>query len=368
MLISDVNAIGGFFIKYNRLFELNQIFKFSKWKECSNLDIYIDMNSATKELFYSRPPINKEEEIASTILNLCGHYRNYYRRHYQCETRFFVIYSVNRPKTCSSFFEEYNSRNVMEQVSNPAIYNMILKACSYLEALCKYIPDVFFIYSDYETYVSIFDSIEYRQNVAWPSLILSKDAMTYQILPFSERAILARPKKSYKYKNINNEDAKVSYDDSVFLTAADVFPTVSKYVLKCGYKPIWGQVSPSLLSLVYALRGLDKRSIPMLLNTDETFQTILDGITFGNIQNVYNPNINSLYDALRLSKFGVAKKDIHDRFMALDLLTQHSMMQSELSLKVDEYNNAIINLHDPDKVKYANSTTFANCPILLDNL
>ena len=362
--ITDTNAINGFFIKYNRLSIMNRIFQQSEWHNCDTIDIYIDMNSITKELFYNRPPVNGKEEITSTIINLCGHYREYYRRYHQCRTKFYIIYSINRPTCCSAAFDEYNSRTILEQMSKPVIYDMIMGSCSHLEALCPYLPDIFFIYSAYETNVAIFDSIEFREKHPWPALILSKDAMMYQILPFSKRAILMRPVKHRK----ESEKGSMLFDDSVFITSMETIPAVVKYVMKCKYEPIYNSISPALLSMIYTLHGLDKRNVPMLLNTKETFDVIYHGLEWNFIDNRYYPNPDEVYDLLSIEKFGVGKKEIHDRFIALDMLTQHNIMQNEISLGVDDYANHIINLQDPDKVKYENATTFAKCPIILDNL
>lgn len=358
--ISDINSIHGFFITYNQLIRENRIFSdIERWAECSNLDIYIDMNSATKELFYHKPPINGGAEIASTIINICGHYREYYRRYHQCETRFFIIYSINRPKNCAAIFDEYNSSNIMRQMSNPIVYDMIVEACSYLDAICKYIPDVFFIYSDYETPVTVYDSIDYRQQKPYPSVILTKDPLTCSIVSFSNNCLILRP-----HKSITKDAGKI--DRSHFIRQNEIMP----YIIH-GYTnktlPIYRELSPKLVSTIFTLCGLDQRNINMLLNISETVGILQQGISYGNIINGYN-DISLLYDELNLGNFGVSKKDIIDRFTMMDIPTQHGIMCNELSLGVDTYDIRVVNINDPEKVKYMNSTEFANCPIYLDRL
>ena len=368
MLISDSNSINGFFIKYSQLFKMNQIFKFGRWKDCSNLDIFIDMNSTVKELYHNKPPVNGSEEIASSIINLCGHYREYYRRYYGCYTRFFIVYSMNRPKNCVNIFDEYNSKNILMQYSKPVISDMIAKACSYLSDRCPYIPDVFFIYSDYETYTTIYDIIEFRENKPYPSIILTKDVMNYQVVAFSDRTYIARPKKSSITRNVDGKDIRVFEDKSSLLYKSNIIPSIVSNVFKCIMDPNWRSINPVLISLIFSLRGLDKRNIPMLLNTQETLNTIYDGIKFGYILNSYSNDISSIYDNLNIIKFGVSKKDISNRFIMLDMITQFNIMKNELSLSVDNYSNCVVNMHNPDYVKKLNYEVFKYCPIYLDNL
>lgn len=368
-MISGNNSIHGFFITYQRLMMLNkQEFGCSQqWGRCSNIDIYIDMNSVTKELFYNRPPENGGAEVASSILNLCGHYREYYRRYHQCETRFFIIYSINRPKNCVNIYDEYNSKNILAQMGKPVIYNMITNACSYLDAICKYIPDVFFIYSDYETSTVIYDSIERRQNKPYPSLVISKDPLAYQIIAFSQRSIFARPRKSMRSQQpINQEKQIITSDRSEFYNNNEIIPVLISENIKNIY-PEWRKISPSLISFIYALHGIPNRNIPMLLNMKETLISISKGIEFGDIPNGYNPNVAELYRALNIAKFGVDEKTICDRFAIIDLITQQLIMQNELALTVDEYELSVVNLCDPDKVRYMNNTEFKNCPVILEN-
>lgn len=358
--VSDVNAIHGFFVTYNQLIRENKIFSdIERWAGCSNLDIYIDMNSATKELFYNTPPINGGAEVAATILNLCGHYREYYRRYHQCETRFFIIYSINRPKNCVTIFDEYNASNIVKQMKKPIIYDMITKACSYLDAICRYIPDVFFIYSDYETPVVIYDSIDHRQAKSYPAVILTKDPLTCSVTAFSDNCLVLRP-----YKSMAKGASKT--DKSYFIRQNDVMPhIIHEYTHKS--LPIYRELSPKLISTIFTLCGISQRNINMLLNINEAVNTIYSGISYGTIPNGYN-DIGYLYDELHLGNFGVSKKEIVDRFTMLDIPTQHNIMRNELSLGVDDYDMRIVNIEDPDKVKYMNHTEFALSPIYLDRL
>lgn len=360
-MISDVNSIHGFFVTYKQLVEENRIFaNIDKWANCSNIDIYIDMNSATKELFYNKPLVNGGAEVASTLLNLCGHYREYYRKFHQCETRFFIIYSINRPKNCVDIFDEYNSPNIMKQMRDPIIYDMITKACSYLDEICKYIPDVFFIYSDYETSVTIYDSIDFRQQKPYPSLIISKDPLTCSVVAFSDNCLILRPHKSM----VSGGNYKI--DKSYFIKQKEIMPhIIHEYTNK--NLPIYRELSPKFIPVIFSLCGLKKRNISKLLNINEAVTSIYNGIQDGSIVNGYN-HIELLYDALRIEFFGVSKKEIFDRYVMMDMITQHNTMVNELSLGVDEYDFKVVNVEDPERVHFLNNTEFKNCPIYLDRL
>ena len=105
----------------------------------------------------------------------------------------------------------------------------------------------------------------------------------------------------------------------------------------------------------------------MLLNMKETLSTISRGIEFGDIANSYESNISKLYNALNIAGFGVDERMIYDRFRMIDLITQQVIMRQGLSLGVDDYAMNVVNLHDPDRVRYINNTEFKNCPVILEN-
>lgn len=353
-VISDSNSIMGFFTPYSNLKYANRIFATSSFATCSDIDIYIDMNSATSELYHHKPPVNGAEEIAATILNLCAHYRYYYANYHHCNTRFFIVYSINQPKNCLQKYDEYNSKNVMRQLTNPVIYEMIAGACGYLGDMCRYLEDIFFLCGDYETSTIIYDSIV-RQNKPFPSIVITKDVLAYQIAAFSNKTIIVRPRKHG------------GVDHTIFLTSADLVSAVMTEAMN-KKDPKYRSISPTLLSLIFTLHGLPNRNVLMIANATSTFKTIYDGIQYGDIANAYNHDINIVYDALHIERYGVGKTEIGNRFQIFDLPTQHAIMCNEVALGVDNYDLSVVNLYDPEKIKRMNNTIFSKCPIMLNRL
>ena len=97
--MNDINPeyiLYGYYIKYNKLLELT-LGEFSNTPnaEANKVNIYIDLYDLLYSLYTKHINVVDSEPITSTIINLVGHLRGYFKRTHKVETKFYLIYGVN---------------------------------------------------------------------------------------------------------------------------------------------------------------------------------------------------------------------------------------------------------------------------------
>ena len=155
-----------------------------------NVNIIIDFKQLIRKIF--REPNNFEdeeldsglvvEEISSSILNIIGHYRNFFYKQNKYTT-FYILYSKSKCKN----FERLNSnfkKDYYEKYTN--IDNrkcrFVNKITSIVEIICKYIPHCMFIdTSDYDENSYVNQLIEKNPKNEL-NLLISDDFCLYQHL------------------------------------------------------------------------------------------------------------------------------------------------------------------------------------------
>ena len=357
--ICDGNSLHKFYIPYSRMLRLNEIFCGTVYGEATSIDIYIDMNSMTSQLFYSSGSITGgAEEIASTIINLCAHYRTYYNTRHHVSTRFFIVYSPNRPSYCVERFDEYNSKHTMRCIVNAPVNDMVNKACVLLHDLAPYLPDIFFLcHANHEVSTLIADSI-IKEDKPYPALVISRDPLTYELTAISPKVHIVIPRKT---KGV---------DTSRIVNSQSVMAIIMSEAMNHSM-PQYRSLSAGLIPLIYTLNGLDRRSIPMWLNASDTFRVINDAVIYGVIPNVHIEDelIGEYYGLLSIDKFGIPKEEFCDRYKALDIFRGIRILQQEEFISGDlEYKQQTVNIYDPNRVKTINNTVYAHCPLMLEKL
>ena len=106
------------FVKYDRLQPLiYETFSNSSISECTSLDIYIDLYSVLKPLFseHSRTKIEEYTEVTTEIINMCAHYRYFFRK-LSVATRFFLVWSYNTSEINRKFVSAAYNDQIMFSV------------------------------------------------------------------------------------------------------------------------------------------------------------------------------------------------------------------------------------------------------------
>ena len=345
-LVSSGNSMMGFYVPYIRMKGLvAETFINTPYATSENIDIYIDMNSLCKELYFHREPTNGAEEIVSSALNLCAHYRHYFSTRHHTNTRFFIIYSDNYPEYCRSIIPDYGKKDNAARMKRPNIYNMVAGACLLMNDLCSYLPDIYFMTTEEETALYIMYSLwreqDYRTKNNVPAMIISKDPLTSLIFTkFNDIAFL-RPRK-YEAKDI-----------STIITTNTVMRNI---VLQSSANIRYHQdLDIGDIVLLYSLIGVPSRSV----------KPICDSLTALKIISAHKHGV-PLMQAIDDQRIITTRLDIN--MPVLDFNAQLINLTEKLSLDVDRYQMSKNRLCDPEWVKMVNNERFRYCPIMLDKL
>lgn len=333
----------GNYIKYDKMAELTTQ-SFGRNPYCANskvLNVYIDMNSLLKILYvYKDMVVEDYTVITSSIINLCAHIREFYRR-IGVATKIFIINSSNTPQSAKQFYASYNEGSI-NQYNMKFIHTIIIPNIELLNMLCKYLPDIYFINDDtVDSATLIYSMIEKDSSV--PSMIYTKDSMAFQIVTHFNNAIIFRPKK--------DKDGDISY-------WSDFKLAIPGYKYATGRQPNCVPFNPQLLSLMMSISGVKSRSISTQRTIAQAERLIEDYIGWNVLVNGYNSfdTVNQFCQTINGYEFASI-------FKAIDVV-----FQSGLYVDRSAIDTSIVDLYDPDAVKQINNEYFRNYPLDLNRL
>lgn len=246
------------FVKYTRLNELvSYMFAGSK---ATKLNIYIDLYGAIKTLFSDsfRTDISDYTAFTSTIINMCGHYRSFFKS-IGVQTKIFIIFSLNICEINRKLVPEYNN-SFFNKVTNKVIRDMVDMNNSLLETLCPFLPDIFFLQTSFESSVLIDYLIAIGDKN--PNLIISKDLYPAQLTEIYPDTAYIRPKKvmgedissciSPREKEYHINDFK-----SIYCAARGALPAIDVNSIT---------INPNNFSLLSALSRFPERNLKSIYN------------------------------------------------------------------------------------------------------
>lgn len=343
--------LGSNYIKYERLVEMvNRAFVGSSANE---VNVYIDLYSMLKQLYNNQIyDIDDYTKVTSNIINICAHYREFFRTRYRVESNYYIVYSKNTPYINSQFYPDYNMKNSQAFNSNKLVDDMIANNIELIETICPYLPNIHFIKGTFETSVIIYDLIcrnELENDN--PHIVITKDPYAYQLVPMRDNITIFRPKKNKGMDisyYINNKNLLLAY-----LTERKVKITENSLTL-----------SPKTLSLIMALSSVKERNIKSMLNINSAINMIYDAIKDYKLLNGYNSDYDIIWNALDHKKIKVSQLNFTYRMKAIDIAFQHSIFINTPECK----DIKLTNLYDPNAVKEINNKYFINNPLDLNRL
>ena len=202
--ISTKQLIGSYYIRYDKLYELiTQNYIGSTAEE---IDLYIDISPLIRQLLGDMECTEKDSIIiASSLYNMCAHYRNFFKTRFGVYVRIFMVTSTFQTPVNQKYVPYYSNKPEQIGKSLPVIES----AFELLDLLCKYTQDVYLIQTVHEAAVAILDCI----NDLWsteknhsPNLILTRDLYDYQLVSDDPDIKILRPKKT------QNNDASYMVD------------------------------------------------------------------------------------------------------------------------------------------------------------
>ena len=192
-------------IKYDRLRGMIQeLYGNNKYSSANELHLFINLTDIFKSIS-SNPGCQKNaSSLSAAVLNLCAHYRSFFRNGYSTEIKIFLIRSLEEYPLNRKFHPDYGKQNV-SQISYD---NSINEACGLLEVVCPYLHNIQIINTPHDFSIMVLDIAKYF-NIDIPHIVLTKDITAFQLVYPDWRFTVLRPLKSKGedlsyYVNANN--------------------------------------------------------------------------------------------------------------------------------------------------------------------
>lgn len=331
-------AIYGNYVKSDRLDSIvYNAFSNTSIASATELNVFIDVYSAIHSLFseHYRIEFVNYSDITSCLINMCAHYRAFFRS-LKVNTTFFLIYSGNCCDINRKFVSGYNE-NFYVKSKIPESKKLVEDNFKLLTALCPYLPDIHFIRSteNFEAGVIMAHLIEYL-NDGKPNMIISRDAYPVQLTYLYPNTTFLYPRK------------KRDYGDVSILIPIFEKPTYRAefWDFICDCRSIQGEelrtISPLNYSLFCAMTRFYDRGIKGLYNARDAVKLIKNMVDEEDIK----------IDVSQLSKneFAVSNyniQSIESRYNAIDIpfmlpYYRNSPECSSISI-VNLKNDAVIN-------------------------
>lgn len=350
-MISPEAVLYSSYIKYSKLTEI--INKEFIGCESSNCNLYIDLYSVFKPLYDPMISIKDSTMIPALVMNLCAHYREFFRKVYSTEINIYLVYSPNAPYNINNkLYKGYNSDFENKYTSNSVIRDIINQGIRLLDIFIPYIHGIYFIHShSWESGVIIKEIINRNKNKSYPNIVITKDPYNYQLVNDGECMII-RAKKGNK----GDTSYSLNMNDCVY-----------KYVLerKVKFKPTIS-ISPGLLPLIMTLSGLKARSVKSIYNISKSIRLIETGIKEYKFNNGSNYDIDSLINNIILLSLDTNLNEalLNHKYKALSIQYLHSIYVNSPACKSLKF----LDLYDPETVKKICNQYFIKYPIHLNEL
>lgn len=342
MKVEDI--INGFCVKYN---VLDYLIPYAyKGSNTNQLNIFIDLYGIYKTILsrHTQIVIGDQTSITTNIINICAHYRNYFK-YFGVYTKFFIISSFNVPKYNTSIYPEYN-KTIVEKLNVKSIKKILDINISLLELICPYLPDIFFIKSEEESSM-VMNHIMNKENPNIQSLIISKDIYVAQLCANRLNTSMIVPKKHWGEDNSDIICSKMHPEHKI---------SFWRVIGQKGYKSIsydkLYNVETSNFALLGALNLIKDRDIKVLYNISTAINIITS--TLGNETNIITPSI------LFSMNTNLDNKELIDmRYKIIDINYQYLMYYEGVEAKCLHYENLV----NPSAIQTINDKYFKNNPI-----
>lgn len=348
--ISPEQIIGSYAVRYRTLAPMIN----TEYSGCgaTTLNLFVDVADMLKTI--ARQPVDSPNpySITSSIINLCAHYRNFFREYYQTHTRIFLITSILTTDLNRKFLPEYNKTVFGD---NPMANSIIKDSIDMLNLLVPYIEDIHFCITNYEFGVYVYDIIAYdlkEHNFSCPGIVITKDIYNYQLVSDDESMVrILRPKKEGK------DDTSYIINDKT---------AIYYYCKNRRVEYINNNINSSLLSFIFAMTRLPERNLKSIHQIPATIKALNQVVESGIVMNQRTTAIDYLCEQM-VKNTNIKIRDpflIFQRFRAIDIESQYLAYCADSFMKY----SGIKNLHDPVTVKEISMKYFKDCPLDLNVL
>lgn len=346
------SIVYGSYVKIDRLSGLVYLaFGGTSMADATELNIFIDLYSVLHSIFSSNysVDISDQTSLASAIINMCAHYRSYFKT-LGVATKFYLVSSWNCCDINMKFVPRYNADFISKL--NIPMYNEIVNTnLGLLELLCPYLPGIYYIKSNrnYESSVIIGYLIEKISNGV-ANLVITRDLYPLQLTYMYPKTALLFPIKAY------NGDNSLIIPPNEHQSYKYVFWDVVGYRRKIKANGLYN-ISPVNFSLYSALFRFPERYMLPIMSSKQAVDLITDLVGSEDIK-ISMQQLYQKYSSI------LPVTNIENRFNTLDIeymLNYYRNDPESKSIKLQD-------LEDHGNVNMINSTYFEKNPIDLAKL
>lgn len=335
---------------------INSAFMNSPVASANKINIYIDAYPIIRSIYSDTYEVDVNDKISLTanLINLCGHYRAFFKYNYQTYATIYIVYGRNCAGINAKFVQHYN-RGMVKRLTSPKheIMDSIINTNgAILSKLCPYLPDIHFINTEFETGVVIGHLINNQPNNAHiPNIVISRDIYPLQLVGEYPNTFYIRP-----YKDVHGND--ISSIIRPPYTLKDTMDFWNYYFATKNTSQNNVRIHPINLSAVMALAGLPERSIKAVMNT----KTVINIIGRLNGANASQCAISSI---LENATTKISTEEASYRFHAIDIPFQDQCLYST---NVEANTLMLENKTNNDLVREIISKYFTSTPIDLQKI
>ena len=337
------------YIRYETLAEItNTVFAGS---DANVLNIYIDLYQLFRKMYRSDVSVGNRSSVAAAVVNMCIHYRAFYKKYYGVHTRIYLMQTSGPMKMNEKFYPDYNRSNMEKMIMADMITTFMVQNCAILKELCKYLPDIYYIEGPFETSVMIYANIMERKDNS-PNIIISTSTLQYAVPVFAQSQTVVIDhtwvEGGIRYRVVDKGNALIE-----LLAKQKLSDNTIKKCLT---------INPELFGLFMALTRNEHRDLYSMNNVGSALNLLNNAINKFAIPNSYiAPDFTEMLVLLSKDRLD----ELVGRYKAIDLV-----YQTELYKITDWYLDRSwdVNLQDPDMVKLLNEKYFRGNPIDLDRI
>ena len=165
-----------------------------------HINLYIDLYPIIRSMVSDRYDIVQTDNsaLSSYIINMAAHYRAFFRSVYGVYTNIVMVWGYNIPQHIINIIPDYNLAMQHRYDDKYGWIGDLLNITKgVLKNLIAYIQGVYFIQTEFETNVVIYDLIRNRldNGDGNPNIVISKDPMSIRLAITDPSVAIVRPKK-----------------------------------------------------------------------------------------------------------------------------------------------------------------------------
>lgn len=368
------------YVKYDRLsFLMFNEFGNRPEGNCTHVNLFIDLYSVMRSICFRedfRADPGMEYSLASRVINMAAHYREYFKSRHNTSTSIYIVSSFNMNDNTTRILPEYKSKIALAKENG--CYDYLVQNIKVLNSLVPYLPGIYFRHYEYNnTSAAMLDIMNYNveHGNTDPNIVITKDIVTYQLVNYNKAlTICIRPKKTvhqdFNGSNISEDTSySINRNSLMFTYAKEKMQNTSNHEIMNKRLEKIGKISPELYSAFLTFTGVGEYNLPAITKFPTTlndFHKVFVEEQF--LLNQYNNDIEYLIQMIQgvssSKKSEIDPRYVLTRFSLIDLISNYNALVFN---NIERYVE-VEDLYQPDMVKDINERFFTKCPLDLNVL